>query len=95
MKVLMFKSVLNGEVPIIGTFENDQFEFFKWELNSTLVESSTILFTDNQSDSVLPKTNSSHVRIDSYPLAISCSYNSRFAVAFQKEIKNDSNFVIK
>lgn len=60
--------------------DTDNYEFYEWELNSTLNE------------------DTSKIKLDTFPLAISCSYNSRFAVAFQKNNenhheKNDLKFV--
>lgn len=36
----------------------------------------------------------SHVNINNYPLALSCSYNGRFAVAYRHNEKTDNNFYV-
>jgi hypothetical protein len=65
--------------------QQENFTFFEWKLNS-------ILFNKD-----LPAENSdSQLQINEYPLALSCSYNGRFAVAFKKTKKlsldlNESN----
>jgi DmX-like protein len=57
--------------------DEERFEFFEWKLNSTILSSSPF-------DIENFKNNISQIKIESYPLAISCSYNSRFAVAYKK-----------
>lgn len=63
----------------------ERFEYFEWKLNSTISpspsSSSSILSSDIES-----LNNKSQIKIESYPLAISCSYNSRFAVAYKKKL---------
>lgn len=56
--------------------QQENFTFFEWKLNS-------ILFSK---DSV-PESADSQVQINEFPLALSCSYNGRFAVAFKKSKK--------
>lgn len=48
--------------------ESDQFEFVEWELMSS---------------PLIPAPTLSEVKIENFPLAISCSYNSRFAIAYK------------
>lgn len=48
------------------------FEFYEWELNSSMF------------DGTKSKTSQVNIGGGHFPLAISCSYNSRFAVAFKK-----------
>ncbi len=55
--------------------ENDQFDFVEWQSNSAIDE---------------PKIPS-QVNIENFPLAISCSYNSRFAIAFKKKSESIAN----
>ena len=87
-----------NETNQLDQSDSEQFEFFEWEFNSTL-SSSGLLKSNNGVERVL-----SQVKIDSYPLAISCAYNSRFAVAFKKNIQSDpktedektfTNFVVR
>ena len=64
--------------------DQESFTFFEWKLNSTISpspsSSSSLLSSDIES-----LNNKSQIKIESYPLAISCSYNSRFAVAYKKK----------
>lgn len=55
------------------------FEFVEWKLNSTIEDSN--------------EDTPSQVLVDSFPLAISCSYNSRFAVAYKKQPSNTHYYV--
>ncbi len=67
MKVLMFKSVLNGEIPIIGTFENDQFEFWGLSLSSTVhVASKVAAYADGVDE---PSLKDAAIGASSYELA--------------------------
>lgn len=66
------------------------FEFVEWKLDSTI---------DDQVETPAESLNfnsPSQVKVDSFPLAISCSYNSRFAVAYKKQLENkDSHYFVK
>ena len=68
----------------VENVSEERFEFFEWKLNSTISpspsSSSSILYSDIES-----LNNKSQIKIENYPLAISCSYNSRFAVAYKKK----------
>lgn len=68
----------------------EKFEFIEWKLGSTIDE-------DNSAQSSNKQLNQpSQVKIDSLPLAISCSYNSRFAVAYKKQLDNkDAHYFVK
>ena len=60
--------------------DQESFTFFEWKLNSIL---------NLESDAI-----DSQVSINDYPLALSCSYNGRFAVAFKKNKKLSDYFKI-
>ena len=63
--------------------ESESFEFHEWQLNSTLNENPSDYSSINKS---------SQLHIENFPLALSCSYNGRFAVAYKKNTglsKND------
>lgn len=67
----------------------NSFEFAEWKLDSTLDDPVAVT---NSSQLKLP----SHVKVDCVPLAISCSYNSRFAVAYKKQLaNNDAHYFVK
>lgn len=54
----------------------ENFTFYEWKLNSIL------------KNEPITETANSQVQINEYPLALSCSYNGRFAVAFKKNSNN-------
>ncbi len=54
----------------------ETFTFYEWKLNSIL------------KNEPITETANSQVQINEYPLALSCSYNGRFAVAFKKNSNN-------
>jgi DmX-like protein len=92
--IVRFWSCKEEEEALSGN--NNQitnFTFYEWELNSTLGVSSSVKDNDNiltrqdsKTSSLSPEKVLSQVKLknsDSIPLAISCSYNGRFAVAYK------------
>lgn len=87
---------LKSECAFSFNSENDlnanQFSFFEWELNSTIADAKVINHTKTNTDTI-----ESYVNINNFPLALSCSYNGRFAVAYKKENtgKQDPSFFVE
>ena len=68
-----------------ATNYEENFFFYEWELNLSKV--SSISTSLNATTDTMATSRKSQVDIKNYPLAISCSYNGRFAVAFKKNAK--------
>lgn len=74
-------SDLNGKDQV----EFESFYFFEWKLNSTISQTEMLSIEEPINlESVSDKKCESMVKIGNYPLALSCSYNGRFAVAYKK-----------
>lgn len=71
---------------------SNEFEFVEWKLDSTMTSSPSPTTQTTATNEVEP----SQVKIDNFPLAISCSYNSRFAVAYRKQLaNNDAHYYVR
>jgi hypothetical protein len=74
----------------------EQLQFCEWELKSTILsdrKAAAPTRLDQDDDQSEENTMSSVVDINHFPLAISCSYNGRFAVAYKKAPESDQVFV--
>lgn len=90
--VVRFWSCQERANTSVENSENDFsfFEFVEWKLDSTVDGK----FVNEKPTQLIDVP--SQVRVDSFPLAISCSYNSRFAVAYQKLLNDkDSQYFVK
>jgi hypothetical protein len=68
--------------------QTQELQFYEWELKSTIMSDRK----DSQSGDSADKMEST-VDIKHYPLAMSCSYNGRFAVAYKREPESNRVYV--
>jgi hypothetical protein len=71
------------ENPNESTDNQQQYRFYEWNINSTFNEIPSLIPTTD-----IIKIASSQTKIKGYPLAIACSYNGRFAVAYRLKNSN-------
>ena len=76
---------LDDSVTKTNENSDECFYFFEWKLNSTIRPAEILnLKEPGNLESNENQKIESMVKIDNYPLALSCSYNGRFAVAYKK-----------